>query len=504
MQTVILGVVIAFTINALAAAKTKHAEFWTPIAIGTGTNPLITLCVLDYSIYSLNPSLTPMFKDLVKRSGCSGDNKRVERMDVLLAEMDKDEAEASSSASASASASAVSLAPSGFVFHESRVGSTLVANLLGSDPHSLVFSESTPPVTALMHCTACTRQQTITLFQQVMRLMGRTSYHTRLYFKFQSVSATKMAWILEAFPLVPWVFVFRSPVQAMMSHLDPLKVGSSGGRAVCLRYKRKPFPEAVQALQKAVGVDETIASGKGKGKAKGVTPNYLRSMLATDIGTKNVPNEAHCAAHLFALCARALAAFDSSPPSPSPSSSPSSSNASQGRGLFLNYESLPGSVATVVLPHFHSHLSCEWARGMQASAELYSKSRQAGRADGKSGVFKPDSKDKDRRATEPIRKWAAAILDPSFDRLDQLSATSVAGIASKTSTDSGGSNSVRNSLRSNIKGGSNGRKDGDSNAVLLQQQLAAATPLSPTSTRKGRSAVWRAMSPMGAAIATAC
>ena len=33
------------------------------------------------------------------------------------------------------------LYPSGFVFHESRVGSTLVANILGSDPMNMIFSE---------------------------------------------------------------------------------------------------------------------------------------------------------------------------------------------------------------------------------------------------------------------------------------------------------------------------------------------------------------------------
>jgi len=32
-----------------------------------------------------------------------------------------------------------------FVFHETRCGSTLVADMLGSHPHHLTFSESSPP-----------------------------------------------------------------------------------------------------------------------------------------------------------------------------------------------------------------------------------------------------------------------------------------------------------------------------------------------------------------------
>ena len=37
------------------------------------------------------------------------------------------------------------LYPSGFVFHESRVGSTLVANMLAAVPTNIVYSESAPP-----------------------------------------------------------------------------------------------------------------------------------------------------------------------------------------------------------------------------------------------------------------------------------------------------------------------------------------------------------------------
>ena len=38
--------------------------------------------------------------------------------------------------------------PSGFVFHESRVGSTLVANMLAAVPTNIVYSESAPPPAA--------------------------------------------------------------------------------------------------------------------------------------------------------------------------------------------------------------------------------------------------------------------------------------------------------------------------------------------------------------------
>ena len=51
------------------------------------------------------------------------------------------------------------LTPAGFVFHESRVGSTLVANMLASVPTNLVYSESSPPPVVLNHCRSCGKQR---------------------------------------------------------------------------------------------------------------------------------------------------------------------------------------------------------------------------------------------------------------------------------------------------------------------------------------------------------
>ena len=71
-----------------------------------------------------------MFKDLVRQSKCSGVNVVTKPLDQV-ARMK------------------TVLSPDGFVFHQSRVGSTLAANLLGSDPQNLVFSESAPPASTV-------------------------------------------------------------------------------------------------------------------------------------------------------------------------------------------------------------------------------------------------------------------------------------------------------------------------------------------------------------------
>ena len=99
-------------------------EHWTPISVNSET---ITLCQLNFEEYYNMPHVYPMFKDLVAASKC--DRKSITRsLKDIIAEI---------KASQDSPSSRV-VAPTGFIFHESRVGSTLVANLLASNPWGMV------------------------------------------------------------------------------------------------------------------------------------------------------------------------------------------------------------------------------------------------------------------------------------------------------------------------------------------------------------------------------
>ena len=103
--------------------------------------------------------------------------------------------------------------PSGFVFHESRVGSTLVANMLAAVPTNIVYSESAPPPAVLNHCRSCSKQRKTDILQKLIALMGAspTNYHTHLFFKFQSATVPNIRSLLDAFPETPWLFVYVIP-----------------------------------------------------------------------------------------------------------------------------------------------------------------------------------------------------------------------------------------------------------------------------------------------------
>lgn len=330
-------------VNEPLVPRSGVPSHWTPINVGGGRDPSITLCKLNYDTYWRNPDRLPMFKDLVAASGCTGRNVKSERLSVLKQAMEADPDG--------------TLQPTGFVFHETRCGSTLVADMLASQAHHLVFSESTPPAVV-----AGRGEGHEDVLRDVMLLMCRSAYHTRCFFKFQSINTPRIRTFLRAFPEVPWAFVFREPVQVMMSHM---KGGASG--AVCLRSKRSP----TEAHNRILGVKNARSSS----------------------------NEDFCAAHLAYLTESALKAVDS----------PLGQH-----GKLLHYADLPNIMAGPLLrEHFRAPLSEDGVTRMMAVSKMYSKGRKG---TSKAGVFSSDNKKKEDAANSRVRSAAEKHLWPYYQR----------------------------------------------------------------------------------------
>lgn len=248
----------------------------------------------------------------------------------------------------------------------------------------MVFSESDPPMKALMSCQGCTLEQHKTLFQEIVRLMGYSTYHKSLFFKFQSLTVTSMNIALEAFPHTPWVFLFRQPVQVLVSHME------GGIHAPCLRSRSS---ETLRAEVKAYTVS----------------------------GEKLPSNEEWCAAHLHMLCNHAIESYDKY-------------GSAQGhrRGVVVDYSSLPGSLLKIVFPLFGYSPSTSVLRKIAATSGQYSKSRVMafGGRSPKAGVFSGDSEHKDKKASDDVKRYAASIMLQSFTRLAILAEESAEGFLS--------------------------------------------------------------------------
>lgn len=313
-----------------------------------------------------------MFRDLqAKSSRCEDTRIRVPLKEIATLAREQDEA---NSRTPEGEEVPKPLNFTGIVFHESRCGSTLVANtLIGMDPaRHRVYSESPPPVAALKICgddyERCTMEQAAEVLKDVIYMMSRTKdpVEERVFFKIQSVGSRHIEVFRKAFPTTPWIFVYREPVQVMMSHF-------AGGvrHANCLRSVRNP-PQITKDLVRRHG---------------------FRA------GPSQLAPEEFCAAHLATITETALENL----------------NESQ-YGTAVNYANLPGIMYEHILPEKFGVPTgeTEIERILKVSGS-YSKGRGSRKKE-----WKDDSEKKEEEASQAIRKAAKYFLLESYEKLEEL------------------------------------------------------------------------------------
>ena len=113
------------------------------------------------------------------------------------------------------------LPPSGFVFHMSRCGSTLVAQMLAARSDSIVLSEPAPLDAMLRPAVPVAEDLHLRWLQGLISAMGqpRVGNEQHYFIKFDCWHVLYLPLIRKAFPSVPWVFLYREPRQVIASHL---------------------------------------------------------------------------------------------------------------------------------------------------------------------------------------------------------------------------------------------------------------------------------------------
>ncbi|KFA94138.1 aspartyl beta-hydroxylase [Archangium violaceum] len=116
------------------------------------------------------------------------------------------------------------LPPTGLIFHMSRCGSTLLAQTLAALPRNIVLSEPAPVDTVLRARwgeETPTEEQRIAWLRGMVSVLGRKRHATErhLFIKFDAWALLQWPLIQRAFPGVPWLFLYRDPVEVMASHL---------------------------------------------------------------------------------------------------------------------------------------------------------------------------------------------------------------------------------------------------------------------------------------------
>jgi hypothetical protein len=121
-----------------------------------------------------------------------------------------------------------SVSPSGFIFHSSRCGSTLLANACRAIDGSVVLSEpgAIDKLVARFITDTDEHRTKETLYSIFLRTVvsalgqKRTGDERYLFVKFACCSVSQIERIRRIWPNVPWVFLYRDPVETIVSNIQ--------------------------------------------------------------------------------------------------------------------------------------------------------------------------------------------------------------------------------------------------------------------------------------------
>ncbi len=253
----------------MGVAAPPRLAGWTPIAVRGGGQPFVRWCFTDGLQFD-----EPFFEQTIDRCLCDPFRLLFWR-------------ETGIDALAKLASEAPGLAPAGFIFHMSRCGSTLIAQMLGSLPQVLVVSEAGP-------IDAVLRAGEVDWVRWMVSALGqpRRTGHTQFVVKLDAWAIFALPLVRKAFPDTPCVFVYRDPVEVVVSHL----------------------------------------SRRGYHTVPGTLPPEWLGL--PDVMPRSLEPEQYIAAVLGCLCDAAVA------------------GARTGSLTLINYDSLPGSVAGAIAPLF--------------------------------------------------------------------------------------------------------------------------------------------------------
>lgn len=247
------------------------------------------------------------------------------------------------------------LAPSGFIFHTSRCGSTLVAQMLASLPCATVLSE--PPVLdqvlqAHLQLPDLSFDEQVSWLRRIILALGqrRTGSETHYFLKLDSWHIHRLPLLRAAFPETPCLFLFRDPLEILRSQaLSP----------------------GLQAL-----------------------PGAMQDPRALGLAIEDIPRlhpDEWCARVLLNICASALKYRD------------------DPQTLFVDYTALPDAVFGPITRHFSLALDETDAARMRDCTRFYAKDR--------SPWPQSPAEPLDPQRVETLRNLSATLLTPLYAEL---------------------------------------------------------------------------------------
>lgn len=245
--------------------------------------------------------------------------------------------------------------PSGFIFHMSRCGSTLITQMLGALADNIALSEPSvvDSILRIRHRFPAIPEETqIDWLRWMVAAIGypRRPEERRLFIKFDCWHAMFLPVLRRAFPRVPFAFIYRDPVEVMVSQIS--------------RLGAQMMPHFVHSEIYGIAQAEAF----------------------------QLSHEQYCARVLATICRSALEYHRADPM------------------LLINYRQLPGVVWKELSAHFQIAFDDEEIERMQRNSRANAKQPEL--------EFAADSDEKRRVATPEIRHEAEQWLAPLYSELE--------------------------------------------------------------------------------------
>ena len=271
----------------------KAASGWLPVAvIATGAGPLV-----DWAWFGERPLAEAFYEESI-RHAINLPFNRLFRFHTPLDQLPD------------WTAGLELMEPDGFIFHLSRCGSTLAAQMLAASSANVVVSEAAP-IDVAAQIARADPGRGVPLLRAMVRAFGqrRDPRARRLFIKLDSWHTLALPQFRQAFPRTPFVFMYRQPVEVMVSQM--------------------------------------------RQRGTQMVPEYLPPAFY-GLTLEAAPDEDYCARVLAAVCAGVLAA-------------------PANEVLLVDYAEMPGALFSRILPHFAARPDDGEARAMAAAAAFDAK-----------------------------------------------------------------------------------------------------------------------------------
>lgn len=112
------------------------------------------------------------------------------------------------------------LKPTGFIFHLSRCGSTLISQMLAAMPENIVISEASP-IDYVLRKASLSEDERVIRLRWVINALGqkRSDSEQNYFIKFDTWNTLSIDIVQKAFPDVPWIFLYRNPAEIIVSQI---------------------------------------------------------------------------------------------------------------------------------------------------------------------------------------------------------------------------------------------------------------------------------------------